>query len=90
MYNMSATDVIEIQRQIEEINDEINLLTSKINCLSLKRKKLEKTLSKNNEVTCNTCIYYDRLLNICFYEAYPWKHVWDETEACENWDFGKP
>ena len=35
---------------------------------------------------CKSCIYYDKLLNVCFHNSQQWKQVWDETEACEKWD----
>ena len=40
----------------------------------------------NVKASCKTCIYYDKLLNMCFVNNPDWKHVWDETEACEKWD----
>lgn len=33
---------------------------------------------------CKSCIYYDKLLDICFYTP-EWRTVWDEEEACEHW-----
>lgn len=35
---------------------------------------------------CKSCIYYDKLLNVCFHNDQQWKQVWDETEACKKWD----
>lgn len=45
-----------------------------------------KTDNTNVISSCKTCIYYDKLLNVCFVNNPDWKHVWDESEACEKWD----
>lgn len=45
-------------------------------------------MTTDNKITphCKSCIYYDKLLNVCFHNSQQWKQVWDETEPCEKWD----
>lgn len=51
-----------------------------------KRNTKMKAGGTNDMSSCKTCINYDKLLNICFVNNPDWKHVWDETEACEKWE----
>lgn len=83
---MRAEEIMKVEEEIKELNAEISMYIGKINTLTLKRKKLYDIIRDGTDVQCRTCMYYDKLLNVCFKDGIMWKQVWDETEACRDWE----
>lgn len=62
------------ERARREINKKFGL---KIGEIDYEPKKLQKY--------CKFCAYYDKLLNVCYFNSYYWKAIWNEEETCEHW-----